>query len=96
MSAPLERITPPKFLKNLYGKKTLVKLKWGAQYVGVLVSSDVFMNLQLTQCYEYFGQEMQGHIGEVLIRCNNVLTIRSAEEGEPGVPQTRPAGAVTD
>ena len=92
----LVAINPRPFLSSLTGRKTLVKLKWGAQYVGILVASDAFMNLQLTQCYEYIDNAPTGHVGEVLIRCNNVLTIRSAEDGAPGVPTGAPTTSTTD
>jgi small nuclear ribonucleoprotein F len=36
------------------------------------------MNLQLLKCEEYIGGELAGYLGEVLIRCNNVLWIKAA------------------
>lgn len=46
-----------------------VRLKWGLEYKGYLLSSDAYMNLQLEQCEEYLDGEAQGSLGEVLIRC---------------------------
>ena len=46
------------------------------------------MNLQLGSTEEFVGGESQGVLGEVLIRCNNVLYIRGLDEesgdGEEG------------
>jgi small nuclear ribonucleoprotein (snRNP)-like protein len=45
-----------------------VKLKWGLEYKGYLLSSDAYMNLQLEQCEEFIEGKSQGNLGEVLIR----------------------------
>ena len=34
------------------------------------------MNLQLANSEEYIDGALAGHLGEILIRCNNVLYIR--------------------
>ncbi|XP_050314017.1 small nuclear ribonucleoprotein F [Anthonomus grandis grandis] len=79
MSAAMP-INPKPFLNSLTGKAVLVKLKWGHEYKGYLVSVDGYMNLQLANCQEYIDGDVTGNLGEVLIRCNNVLFIRGAEE----------------
>jgi small nuclear ribonucleoprotein F len=66
-------------LKQLTGKPILVKLKWGMEYKGVLISSDRYFNLQLADTEEFVDGESTGNLGEVLIRCNNVLYLRGAE-----------------
>lgn len=58
----------------------MVKLKWGQEYKGYLVSVDGYMNLQLANTEEHIGGQPTGNLGEVLIRCNNVLYIRGVEE----------------
>mmetsp|Transcript_7194 Transcript_7194/g.8257 ORF Transcript_7194/g.8257 Transcript_7194/m.8257 type:complete len:87 (+) Transcript_7194:180-440(+) len=73
-------INPKPFLADLTGKPVIVKLKWGMEYKGYLVSVDQFMNLQLANTEEFIEGKFEGNIGEVLIRCNNVLYIRSAPE----------------
>ena len=78
-SAP---INPKPFLAQLTGKKVCVKLKWGMEYRGFLVSTDAYMNLQLASTEEFVDGESQGALGEVLIRCNNVMYLRAAEEEE--------------
>ncbi|OIW09515.1 hypothetical protein TanjilG_11637 [Lupinus angustifolius] len=40
-------VNPKPFLKNLTGKHVIVKLKWGMEYKGYLVSVDSYMNLQV-------------------------------------------------
>jgi LSM domain len=45
------------------------------EYHGKLESSDAYMNIQLTSCEEYIDGQFAGYLGEVLIRCNNVLYI---------------------
>ena len=43
------------------------------------------MNLQLASTEEYIDGQFTGNLGEVLIRCNNVLFIRATpEEQEEG------------
>ena len=58
------------------------------EYRGNLASSDAYMNLQLLKCEEFIEGELAGYLGEVLIRCNNVLWIKAAvpdeEEEEKG------------
>ncbi|XP_033027853.1 LOW QUALITY PROTEIN: small nuclear ribonucleoprotein F-like [Lacerta agilis] len=84
MSLPL---SPKPFLNRLTGKAVRVKLKcvWGGvEYKGYLVSVDGYMNMQLANTEEYIDGALSGHLGEVLIRCNNVLYIRGVEEEEDG------------
>jgi len=40
--------------------------------------------LQLANTEEYIDSNFKGNLGEVLIRCNNVLYIRGVPEGEEG------------
>lgn len=60
----------------------MVKLKWGMEYKGFLMSFDNYMNLQLGNTEEYIDGALAGNLGEVLIRCNNVLYVRGAPEEE--------------
>lgn len=60
---------------DLIGQNVKVKLKWGMEYLGILHSADEYMNVQLQKCDEYIDQQFAGHLGTVLIRCNNVLYI---------------------
>jgi len=73
-------MNPKPFLNGLTGKPVMVKLKWGMEYKGYLVSVDGYMNLQLANTEEFIDGILAGNLGEVLIRCNNVLYIRGVDE----------------
>lgn len=73
-------VNPKPFLNELTGKPVIVKLKWGMEYKGFLVSVDAYMNLQLADTEEYIDGNCTGNLGEVLIRCNNVLYLRGAND----------------
>merc|ERR1712227_245755 len=75
-------MNPKPFLNALTGKPVMVKLKWGMEYKGYLVSVDGYMNLQLANTEEYIDGALTGNLGEVLIRCNNMLYIRGVEDEE--------------
>ena len=47
---------------------------------GYLVSVDSYMNLQLASTEEWIDDQFSGNLGEVLIRCNNVLYLRGVPE----------------
>lgn len=67
---------PKPFLKDLIGKPVSVRLKWnGTEYRGELAAVDAYMNLQIDKAVEYINGESKGELGEVFIRCNNVLWI---------------------
>ena len=61
-------MNPKPFLNGLTGKPVMVKLKWGHEYKGYLVSVDGYMNLQLANTEEYIDGNCTGELGEVLIR----------------------------
>lgn len=46
-------MNPKPFLNGLTGKPVMVKLKWGMEYKGYLVSVDGYMNLQVREKNEY-------------------------------------------
>ena len=72
----LQHLNPKPFLEQLAGKKVVVKLKWGMEISGLLKSTDRYMNLQLLEAEEWTGGKFRDKLGEVLIRCNNVLYVR--------------------
>lgn len=65
-------------------KDIVVRLKWGeTEYKGRLVSTDSYMNIQLTNAQEFIDQKFTSDLGQILIRCNNVLWIKAADgEGD--------------
>lgn len=83
MSTQLIPVNPKPFLIDLIDKPVIVKLKWGMQYKGVLTSVDGYMNIHLTDAEEWDRRSScRGKIGETLIRSNNVLYVRDAENVE--------------
>ncbi|KAI8724761.1 Sm protein F [Fusarium sp. LHS14.1] len=76
-------LNPRPMLQDLVSRTVLVRLKWGeTEYKGTLVSVDSYMNLQLSGTEEYIADKPTGSLGQVLIRCNNVLWVRGADEGK--------------
>lgn len=80
ISALQDIVNPKPFLNGLIGKAVIAKLKWGMEYKGFLVSVDSYMNLQLASTEEWVDGKLAGNLGEVLIRCNNVLYVRGVPE----------------
>uniref|UniRef100_A0A1I8GPE3 Large ribosomal subunit protein uL30 n=1 Tax=Macrostomum lignano TaxID=282301 RepID=A0A1I8GPE3_9PLAT len=85
MSAGVTTINPKPFLASLTGKAVVVKLKWGMEYKGFLVSVDSYMNLQLANAEEFIDGCQTGHLGEMLIRCNNVLRVKMPTDKKAAV-----------
>lgn len=54
-------INPKPFLNGLTGKAVIVKLKWGHEYKGYLVSVDGYMNMQLANTEEHIDGEVTGN-----------------------------------
>ncbi|KAG2387153.1 hypothetical protein C9374_001485 [Naegleria lovaniensis] len=80
MSSALDTLVNPKpFLNESIGKSVVVKLKWGMEYKGLLKSVDHYMNLQLANSEEWIDGSFRGNLGDLLIRCNNVLYIRQVD-----------------
>jgi len=74
-------INPRPMLQNLVNEEVIIRLKWGqTEYKGRLVSIDSYMNIQLSGAEEYIDQQMTSTLGQVLIRCNNVLWIQAANQ----------------
>ena len=48
------------------------------EYKGTLLAIDSYMNLQLADTEEFVEGILTGSLGEVLIRCNNILYIRES------------------
>lgn len=73
-------VNPRPFLHELTGTKVNIKLKWGQEYVGRLLSVDSYMNFLLDDTEEYVEGELTGSVGQVMIRCNNVLYVRAHQD----------------
>lgn len=69
-------INPKPFLQSLIDKKVVVTLKFNkTQYRGMLVSVDTYFNLQLADAEEIIANSSGGKVGDIFIRCNNVLHV---------------------
>jgi small nuclear ribonucleoprotein F len=82
-------VNPKPFLNQLTGKQVLVKLKWGMEYKGFLVSTDAYMNLQLASTEEFIDGKFAGNLGEVFIRYASRYPLGAVFEPRAMVP--RPA-----
>lgn len=93
MSATATLLNPKPFLSTLTGKPIIVKLKWGMEYRGHLVSVDNYMNIQLANTEEHIDGKLAGALGDVLIRCNNILYVRECPEeaanDKPDQPESK-------
>jgi len=77
---------PAPFLSGLIDRPIVVRLKWGMEYAGVLVSFDQRMNIQLRDAEEVIGGAVQASIGTLCLRCNNILHIRERPAVYPAEP----------
>ncbi|KAF2483166.1 small nuclear ribonucleoprotein F [Neohortaea acidophila] len=69
-------LNPRPMLQSLVNEEVTIRLKWGqTEYTGRLVSVDSYMNVQLSGAEEFVNGRSTGSLGQVLIRCNNVLWI---------------------
>lgn len=80
-------MNPKPFLLGLVGQSVVVKLKWGMEYRGILLATDSYMNLQLANAQEWLQGECAGNLGEILIRCNNVLYIKEGRRESKAVDE---------
>ncbi|GAV53532.1 hypothetical protein ZYGR_0AK00340 [Zygosaccharomyces rouxii] len=83
---------PKPFLGELVNKPIVVTLKFNkTQYKGTLISTDNYFNLQLSEAEEVVDGKNKGKVGDIFIRCNNVLWIGedlSAKEQHQEKPTT--------
>ena len=92
-TAGFQATLPKPFLAELVGSKVAVRLKWGMEYHGHLVSVDPYMNLLVANTEEYADGVLAGRLGEVLIRCNNVLYVRDLAAGAQAASAAASLGA---
>jgi hypothetical protein len=79
--AQVQPVNPKPFLADLTGKPVMVRLKWGMEYKGYLVSTDNYMNLQVSpllkeECFEGANRET-----DLILAC-----ARDAARQHGGVP----------
>lgn len=59
---------------NSVNEDVRIRLKWGtAEYTGLLVSVDSYMNIQLSNAEEFMDGKSTGSLGQVLIRYESSL-----------------------
>ncbi|CAI7673743.1 unnamed protein product [Penicillium bialowiezense] len=76
-------LNPRPFLQARVGTEVLIRLKWGqTEYKGTLESIDSYMNVLLRDTEEFIDGKPTGALGLVLIRCNNILWMGSADAVE--------------
>ncbi|KAJ3234722.1 hypothetical protein HDU81_001191 [Chytriomyces hyalinus] len=75
-------VNPKPFLNGMTGKAVMIKLKWGQEYKGFMRSVDSYMNVQLDNTEEFVDGASTGVLGEVLIRCNNILYVRQIPDDD--------------
>jgi len=61
-------VNPKPYLNGLMGKTIIVKLIWGHEYKGFLVSTDNYMNIQLASATEFVEGSEPALLGEIMIR----------------------------
>lgn len=71
---------PLNVLQNSINKRVTVKLKTDVEYKGEMSSVDAFMNVILSDAEEHSGKEHTTKYGKVIVRGDNVLFIRIADE----------------
>ncbi|KAI9452130.1 hypothetical protein BJY52DRAFT_1205773 [Lactarius psammicola] len=76
---PITSGSPTDFLKNVVGKRVVVRLTSGVDYRGVLSCLDGYMNIALEQTEEHVNGIVTNRYGDAFIRGNNVLYISAAE-----------------
>jgi small nuclear ribonucleoprotein F len=86
MAVGTKYLHPAPFMSSLIDRAIVVRLKWGMEYVGVLVSFDTRMNIHLRNAQEFIRGELQAEMGDILIRCNNIMHIRVKPENYPEAP----------
>ncbi|CCH59328.1 hypothetical protein TBLA_0B04935 [Henningerozyma blattae CBS 6284] len=69
-------VNPKPYLRSLIDTPIIVTLKFNkTQYKGILVSTDNYFNIQLRNTEEIVDGKTTGQLGDIFIRCNNVLWI---------------------
>ena len=62
---------PGDFVRGVVGRPVTVRLSTGADYRGILVCLDGFMNIALEQAEEYVDGVLVSKLGDCFLRGNN-------------------------
>jgi len=73
----MENARPLDALNNARGKRVIVELKGGKQFVGVLEAFDIHINVVLKEAEEKENGETKRKLGTVFIRGDTIIMISS-------------------
>lgn len=71
----MELSRPLDALNNARDKNVMVELKNGKQYLGILKSFDIHINVVLAEAEERFEGEVKRKVGKVFIRGDTIILI---------------------
>jgi small nuclear ribonucleoprotein (snRNP)-like protein len=66
---------PLNVLQKMMQKEVVVRLKSNIEYRGIMVNSDIYMNMILENTEEFNNGQQAASYGTVIIRGNNVLFV---------------------
>jgi len=75
-----EQMRPLDALNKALGKRTIVELKNGRRYTGVLRAFDIHINIVLENAEEFVEGELQRKLGTVFIRGDTITIISPSEQ----------------
>ena len=70
-----EQPRPLDALNNARNKRVIVELKGGKQYIGVLKSFDIHINLVLEDAEEHLNGELKRRLGVIFIRGDTITVV---------------------
>ncbi|KCZ77652.1 hypothetical protein H311_01333 [Anncaliia algerae PRA109] len=73
---------PKQFLLRLVKKRVRISITNNLEYLGVLESVDEYFNVLLSESIELVKNEEQGYVGDILFRCNNVMSITEVNDNQ--------------
>ena len=73
----MEQSRPLDALNRSKGKRVVVELKGGRQYVGTLNAFDIHINIVLTEAEERENNELKRKVGTVFIRGDTITVLFS-------------------
>ncbi|MCD6403754.1 MAG: small nuclear ribonucleoprotein [Nanoarchaeota archaeon] len=75
----MEGVRPLDLLNESKGKRVLVELKNGKQFIGKLVSFDIHINTVLEEAQEMEDGEIKRNLGKIFLRGDTIIMISPSE-----------------
>ena len=75
----MDTVRPLDLLNESKGKRVLVELKNGKQFVGKLVSFDIHINTVLEEAQEMEDGEVKRNLGKLFLRGDTIILISPSE-----------------